>query len=157
MKDIKNYEGLYAVTEDGNVWSYKNKKFLKLGHHHSGYLNVRLFKNGVGKVYSVHRLVAETYIPNPNNYPCVNHKNELKDDNRVHNLEWCSISYNTTYGNSRVKTIEKIQKPIYCIELNKTFSNAYEAAEQLGLKRPNIWCALSGRSKTAGGYHWRYA
>lgn len=156
MKDIKNYEGIYAITEDGRVWSYKSNKFLRLGYHHSGYLNVRLFKDNVGKSYSVHRLVAEAYISNPNKYPYVNHKDENKTNNSVDNLEWCTAEYNNKYGTRRDRATEKLQKSIYCIELDKVFSNAYEAAEQLNLKRPNIWCALSGRSKTAGGYHWRY-
>ena len=156
MKDIKNYEGLYAVTEDGRVWSYKRQKFLKLGHHHSGYLNVRLYKNGIGKTYSVHTCVAEAYIPNPDNLPCVNHRDENKQNNSVDNLEWCTVKYNTNYGTSIQRSHEKLKKAIYCRELDEIFSSAGDAAEQLGLKRPNIWCALSGRSKTAGGYHFEY-
>lgn len=157
MKDIKNYEGLYAVTEDGRVWSYRSNKFMKLGNHHSGYLNVRLFKNGQGKSYSVHRLVAEAYLPNHENLPCVNHKDENKLNNSVENLEWCTVQYNTNYGSSRDRAADKLKKPIYCIELDKTFDSARDAAEQLGFERTNICCALCGRSKTAYGYHWRYA
>ena len=156
MKDIKNYEGLYAITEDGRVWSYKRQKFLKLGHHHSGYLNVRLYKDDSGKTYSVHRLVAEAYLDNPNNWPCVNHKNEIKTDNRVENLEFCTVKYNSVYGTSRTRSAKKLKKAVYCEELDRCFDSAIDAAEELGLKRPNIWCALSGRSKTAGGYHFEY-
>ena len=156
MKDIKNYEGLYAITEDGRVWSYKNNKFLKLGNHHSGYLNIRLFKDGFSKIYSVHRLVAEAYLDNPNNWPCVNHKNEIKTDNRAENLEFCTVRYNSTYGTSRTRCAEKLKKNVYCEELDKTFDSACDAAEELGFKRANIWCALSGRTETAYGYHWRY-
>ena len=156
MKDIKNYEGLYAVTSCGKIWSYRNNKFMQLGNHHSGYMNVRLFKDGIGKSYSVHRLVAEAYLDNPGNLPCVNHKDENKTNNAVTNLEWCTVSYNTTYGTSRKRTAEKLQKAVRCIELDRTFSNANIAAEKLNLKRANIWCALNGRSQTAGGYHFEY-
>ena len=63
-----------------------------------GYRCVMLTENGVQKRYSVHRLVAEAFIPNPDNFPCVNHKNEVKNDNRVENLEWCDVKYNNSYG-----------------------------------------------------------
>lgn len=86
MKDIKDYEGLYAVTEDGRIWSYRRKKFLK-PIVVNGYLQVHLYINGVKKVFYVHRLVALAYLPNPNNFPQVNHRDENKQNNDVSNLE----------------------------------------------------------------------
>lgn len=90
MIDIKGYEGEYAITEDGKVWSHKHKKFLKTFVSNNGYLRVRLHKNGKGKNYRVHRLVAEAYIPNPYNLPEVHHINSIRTDNRIENLAWVS-------------------------------------------------------------------
>lgn len=98
MKDIPNYEGLYSITEDGQVWSYRKKRFLKPYDNGIGYQTVSLFKDKIGKQLLVHRLVAITYIPNPNNYPEVNHKDEKKWHNEVSNLEWCDHIYNNNYG-----------------------------------------------------------
>lgn len=110
-KNIENYEGLYQVSNLGKVKSLdriindiKGKTYLlkgkeiKFSQNNSGYVLVVLSKNKKSKTYLVHRLVAETFIPNPNNLPQVNHKNEIKSDNRVENLEWCSAKYNINYG-----------------------------------------------------------
>lgn len=109
MKDIKNYEGLYAVTEDGQVYSYRRKKYLKpalIGH---GYLRVCLCKGQEKKNFFIHRLVAEAYLPNPNNLPEVNHKDENKLNNCVENLEWLTSKENANYGtrNERIAASHK--------------------------------------------------
>ena len=98
MKDIPNYEGLYAITEDWNVWSYRNNRFIKSFLRKNGYMQVLLVKDGTKKSWKVHRLVALTYLPNPNNYPEVNHKDENRINNCVDNLEWCPHDYNCNYG-----------------------------------------------------------
>lgn len=112
-KDIKGYEGKYQVSNLGNVRSLNYNhtselKLLKFGYAR-GYSRVTLWDNGLCRDYSVHRLVAQTFIPNPNNYPYVNHKNEIKDDNRVENLEWCTERYNILYGTCTQKI--KINQP----------------------------------------------
>ena len=91
MKDVCGYEGLYKVDENGNVFSVRNNKFLKRMTFPSGYEYVHLC-NGKGKtkLFRVHRLVAEMFIPNPNNLPEVNHKDGDKLNNNVKNLEWCT-------------------------------------------------------------------
>ena len=91
MKDVCGYEGLYKVDENGNVFSVRNNKLLKRMMFPSGYEYVHLC-NGKGKtkLFRVHRLVAETFIPNPNNLPEVNHKDGDKLNNNVKNLEWCT-------------------------------------------------------------------
>lgn len=104
MKDIKGYEKLYAVTEDGKVWSYpkipQNPKgrWMKLNLDHGGYPMLSLSKNRNSKCYSVHRLVAETYLKRKDNSLQVNHKNGNKLDNRVENLEWCTAQENTNHA-----------------------------------------------------------
>ena len=94
MKDIKGYEGLYAITEDGQVWSYSRKQFKKPSLTHNGYERVQLHKDGVKRNCRVHRLVAEAYLPNPDNLPEVHHINSIRTDNRVDNLQWVSKEEN---------------------------------------------------------------
>lgn len=160
MKDIKNYEGLYAITEEGQVYSHKSKKYLKPREITGGYLGVTLYKDGKGTQYRIHRLVAETYLPNPDNLPIINHKSEDKTDNRVENLEWCSHEYNSNYGTIKEKITQNASNKnihIYCIELQREFESAKQAAEELGITRQNIVAVCRGKRITAGGYHWRYA
>ena len=114
-KDIKGYEKLYQVSNLGNVRrikfinnrTQKDKiKMLKLIKDKKGYLKINLWKNNKSKMFLVHRIVAETFILNPNNLPQVNHKDENKSNNCVENLEWCSQRYNNNYGN-RLNNIRK--------------------------------------------------
>lgn len=86
MKDIIGYEGLYSITSCGKVWSYKSKKFLKSCNNNKGYLFVRLCKNGKIENKKIHRLVAEAYLPNPNNYDTVDHIDFNTANNCVNNL-----------------------------------------------------------------------
>lgn len=102
-KDIPRFEGKYAIYSNGSVWSYRSKKFLKPRYTAKGYARVHL---GLDTDYYVHRLVAEAFIPNPDNLPEVNHKDEDKVNNDVSNLEWCKQIYNDNYG-TRGKRISK--------------------------------------------------
>ena len=90
--EVKRKEGLDSAGH------YRNEKMLSPKTNRYGYCEYALCKDGKMKSFTAHRLVAQAFIPNPHNYPCVNHKNEIKDDNRVENLEWCTIRYNTIYG-----------------------------------------------------------
>ena len=106
MRDVIGFEGLYAVTSCGKVWSYKNKKFLKNLNHTDGYLVVNLYKNGKHYTKRVHRLVCEAYVENPNNYTEISHLDETRIHNWVNNLAWCSHSQNCNmplYKERRIK------------------------------------------------------
>lgn len=98
-KDITGYEGLYQVSNLGRV--RRSGKILKGGYNNKGYHTINLCKNGISKSFFVHRLVAIAFIPNPNNFPIVNHKDENPKNNCVDNLEWCTKSYNATYGTAK--------------------------------------------------------
>lgn len=163
MKDIKGYEGLYAITEDGRVWSYRRNKYLKSTEDKKGYLRVDLYKDKKRSNYKIHRLVAEAFIDNPNNLPQVNHKNENKANNCVDNLEWCDTAYNLNYGNYPSNMAEKLKgncragKKVECIETGIIYKSMLEASRQTGINNASISNTLNGLAKTAGGYHWRFA
>ena len=88
------FEGKYVIYSDGRIKSIKRNKFLKASVHHTGYTRICINK----KTYNIHRLVAEAFIPNPNNFTDINHINEIKSDNRIENLEWCTHRYNSIYS-----------------------------------------------------------
>lgn len=105
MKEIPGFEGRYAVTSCGKVYSIRYKRFLKLIGGKGNYQMIGLYDaEGNYKQEYVHRLVAKTYIPNPCGYKEVNHKDEIKDHNWVDNLEWCSRKYNINYGSRSARS-----------------------------------------------------
>lgn len=111
-KDIPNYEGLYQISNLGRVKSLPRKwspreNILKAEGEKEEYLHVSLWKDRISKHLYIHRCVAELFIPNPNNYTHVNHKDENKRNNTVDNLEWCTTKYNSNYGNRNLKIGEK--------------------------------------------------
>ena len=150
MKDIKNYEGLYAITSCGKVWSYRRKKFLKPIPTKKGYLRVGLRKDKERRMVFIHRLVAEAYIPNPNNYDTVDHIDFDRTNNCVNNLQWM------TRGENCRKRRDYGPKPVRCIELNTIYTSASEAARCLNLDQSSISKACRGERKTCGGYHWEF-
>lgn len=154
MKDIKNYEGLYAITSCGKVWSYRSKKFLKPGSNKNGYLQVGLRKDKEKRTFLIHRLVAEAYIPNPNNYETVDHIDFDRTNNCVNNLQWMSHSENAR--KKRDYSIIINPKPVRCIELNTIYPSGAEAARCLNLDPESIRKVCRGERKTCGGYHWQF-
>lgn len=107
-RDIEGYNGIYKISNLGRVKSLKHGKerILKPSSDGDGYLEVSLWKEGVRKIFKVHRLVSKAFIPNFNNNPEVNHKNEIKTDNRCDNLEWCTREYNLNYGTRNERSSE---------------------------------------------------
>lgn len=155
MKDIEGYEGLYAITSCGKVWSYRTKKFLKPVLS-KGYYKVNLSKNGKTENGYIHRLVANAYLEKVADV--VNHKDENPLNNCVNNLEWCSIKENNNYGTRNERSIETNQKTqgtiIRCIETNTIYNSYKEAVEKTGLTDYSIKKACKNSNYIAGECHW---
>lgn len=168
-KDIEGYEGLYLINDSGQVLSlprdvktrnqggeiivHRKAKFLK--HHLRGkngllYPAVCLSKNGKGKSHSIHRLLAKAFIPNPNNLPEVNHKDENTMNFSLDNLEWCDHQYNIDYSKSK-----RIEQYFDGEKIAEYKSIAY-ASRITKISRTSINNVLTGWTKTAGGYEWKY-
>lgn len=172
-KDVVGYEGFYQVSNLGRVKSLIdcNGKYreliLKPNKNPLKYEIVTLSVNGVSKRKSLHRVVAEAFIPNPNNLPFINHKDEVPFNNRVDNLEWCNQSYNVNYGNRNKKVINSLinnsrktrPRPVIRIDANgnrKKYESIHSAARDVGGNIGGIWEAASGRIKHSRGYKWEF-
>ena len=156
-----------VYRQNGTFHHHVEEKILVPGVNGRGYANVNLYKNCKRKNIKVHRLVAESFIPNPENKPQINHRDEVKTNNAVSNLEWCTSVYNANYGTRNERSVQNRRsyklgnnpqaKPVFCVELNKTFDCITSAQEELGIWGSSIGSACRGKLKTAGGFHWRYA
>ena len=162
-RDVVGYEGLYKVSDRGNVYSLeriyangrkRNGLTLKPSCDRGGYLRLELCKNGIRKRKYVHRIVAEAFIPNPNNYPEINHKDENKTNNYVENLEWCTRGYNVNFGRRNEKSSQKLSKKVRAINVETdevlTFSSVKEAVSK-GYAHGAISEACRGVYKTNDG------
>lgn len=160
-RDIEGYEGLYQVSSLGRVKSFNyrhtcKESILKAGVTSNGYLFVCLYKDGKSKTHRIHRLVATAFIPNPDNLPEVNHKDEDKTNNACYNLEFCSRQYNMNYGTCKIRGAEKQSKQVLCIETGKIYPSTRQVEREFGFHSGNISHACRGNQKTAYGFHWRY-
>lgn len=158
--EVEGYNGEYIVSSEGNVISAKGKKATEVARN--GYERVTLWKNGRGKHFSVHRLVASAFIPNPNNYSMVNHKDGNKLNNHVINLEWCDASQNMkhAYKNNLIDPhTTKVIQYTKDFEKVKEWKSIADASKYLGLNHANIVtvCKQNTNRKFCGGYIWRYA
>ena len=154
MRDIPGYEGLYAVTSCGRVWSYRKKIFLKPLKHSTGYLQVSLSKNGDKKKPLIHRLVAMAYLENPNNYNEISHLDETRTNNCVNNLSWVSHSENCNMPLFKERVAAANSKAIRCLDDKKLYPSTREAERQTGIAHQNISTCCRDIHKTAGGKHW---
>lgn len=154
---VDGFEGSYQISDSGTVRSRKTGHYRELKTKHNdvtGYDFVILFSNGKSKSITIHRLVASAFIPNPDNLPCVNHKNEIKTDNRVENLEWCTFDYNTAYSSyKRRKQIEidDLDGRLICV-----CPSVDTAAIVLKTTKSNVSQALKGSHTNCMGFNVRY-
>lgn len=136
----------------------KREKILKPYPNTKGYLCIDLNRGGKRDAQKVHRLVAKAFIPNDNNYPQVNHKDENKHNNCVDNLEWCTNRYNTTYGTAKLRMAQKTMKKVLQISSSGEVANKWnsikEAAEELKVSRDTItlWCLHNVKSRKYKNY-----
>ena len=180
-KDIKGYEGLYQASNLGRIKSLKHirkngtkKSFIQKERilkpaiqKESGYQFVVLCRDNNPKGYRVHRLIAETFLSNPNKYRCVNHKDENKANNNLNNLEWCTHKYNNNYGTKKERLRKAHQKTqgrkINQYDLDGNFLKQWncmmDAERQLKIKRASsgICSCCKNKIKSAHGYKWEYA
>lgn len=171
-KDIEGYEGLYQISNKGRVKSlgnggpskYRGKVIIKKQRlNNMGYYYVGLWRNSIVKHYMVHKLVGTHFIPNPDNLPCINHKDENPKNNCVDNLEWCTYKYNSNYGTCIKRRSEKKRKPVNQYDLDgnyiRTWESISEASISLGINDGQISNVVNNKPKhkTAGGYIWRKA
>lgn len=164
-RDIEGWNGLYQVSNDGRVKRLKGHRCkeeheIKLRTNNRGYVMAALWDGGKVKNATVHRLVADAFIPNPHNLPCINHKDENKANNNVDNLEWCTYSYNNAYGEKapiKQAAITKrkiVEQYTLAGEFVAEYISTREAKRQTGIR--HISEACNGTMKTAGGYKWKY-
>lgn len=164
---IKGHEGRYSVTRDGEVWSHLNKCWLTPKKHPLGYVSVALtIAGGNGKKDQrlVHRLVAEAYIPNPENKSTINHKNGAKADNRAENLEWATHSENHSHAyrelgrKAHTATLRDSSRPCVMLQGDESmrFTSARAAAQALGLSEKGVARACRGERKSYAGRVWAY-
>lgn len=191
-RDIEGYEGLYQVSNEGRVKSVQrviqrsngrpqtiNEKILSQGTNFWGYKYVSLSNQFGHKTFTVHRLVAKTFIPNPNNYEDINHKNEDKTLNTLENLEWCTAKYNANYGTRTQKQVEtarkngyyekwskrlkdglywkKVRKYSESGDFVKEYQSIIDAAKENKCFAGDISRCCKGIRKTCGGSKWGYA
>ena len=185
-RQVQGYEGIYEVSNYGRVKSLSRdvkscygcighrKERLKMTQKdNSGYLVVQLYKNSRLKTKKIHRLVATAFIPNPNNYPCINHKDENKANNFVFikpdgtvdleksNLEWCTYKYNSNYGTAISRYSQKNRKKVAKYDINGNLLEIYnsirEAAKENGVCESGISSCCLGRKHydVVGGYIWK--
>lgn len=163
-KCIKGYElyPIYQVSNYGRVKRLNSNehKILK-PFYKQGYLYIGLCKDGKQKQFRLHRLVAEAFIPNPNNLPEVNHKDEDKTNNRADNLEWCTSKENTNYGSRNSKISTALTKAVIGYNdrgFEKRFNSMTEASICVSRSSPShIGDCCRGKRKTSGGLKWRFA
>lgn len=159
--DIVGFEGLYQVSNEGNVKSIRNNITLKTHKDNRGYPAVRLSVNGKLTRKRLHRIVAEHFLPNPSKKPEINHKDGNKLNNHVSNLEWCTHLENVQHAHKTGLMTKLAPKSIQMLDENgmiiREFYSIHEASREVGAEPSNIVKVCTGKRKTHKGYKWRYA
>ena len=166
--DVPGFEGLYQVSNTGRIKSFKKSSkhgcqaehFLKPTLASNGYYQVTLYGELKKKKFQVHRLIAQCFIPNPENLPQINHKDENPANNSADNLEWCTAAYNSAYGTARLRMMITKSKMVEQYLPSGQFLARYVcssiAQEITGISHKLIQQCCSGSIKSACGYVWRY-
>lgn len=165
-KDIEGYEGRYQVSNTGKVRSLIKRSKLDSPWHllkptnARGYEYVGLWRKQDGSTnFLVHRLVAKAFVPNPNGFKEVNHKDENKQNNCADNLEWCTREYNMSYKNARVRQGISCSTPVEQYTIDGIYIATYVsipiAAKINDIDESSIHKCCNGKRKYVGGYHWK--
>lgn len=165
-RDIKGFEGAYQVSNLGRIKRIASSRRYSSEHIMSphkvgnGYYSVSLTYKGKKKMLKIHRVVAEAFIPNPNNYPEINHKDENPLNNTVDNLEWCTHLYNSRYGTRGHRIGQSHNKPVVQCSLIGTFIRRWDSITDItkayGYEQSNICKCLTGKYSQSYGYVWKY-
>lgn len=172
---IDGYEGLYQVSNFGNVRTLKfgKKRILKPSKDKDNYLKVTLCKDGKLKTYKIHRLAAFAFIPKIEGKNHVDHIDGNRQNNNVNNLRWCNQKENNNFDLARKHKSEATKgrigawkgktgalhnssKAVLCVELNKVFGSVREAERELNINHSSISECCLNKRKSAGGYTWKY-
>ena len=171
-KDVLDFEGLYKVSDKGNIYSMERKnsigkkcggRMLRPSYHTNGYLQVDLRKDGIRISKLIHRLVAEAFIPNTNSHLEINHKDENKTNNNVENLEWCTREYNMNHGTRNARASQTQSKKVKAINIKTgevlAFNSGKEAKSKGGYSRGCVSQACQGiycGGNIYRGHRWSY-
>lgn len=176
-KQISGYENVYEINENGDLRRVGSKNLIKKQVRKDGYLQYQLSYQGKRKSKKIHRLVAETFIPNPNNYSVVNHIDGNKKNNYYKNLEWCTATENNTHAweiglhkaterqrlsaqntikDNQKMAWEKNKRKVVCLNTQQTFDSIKEASEIMGVQRSKITLVCQGKQKSTKGLTFKY-
>lgn len=168
-RPIPGYEGYYEACTDGRIRSVDRTQIGRWGpvfhpsylmtpnNVHNGYQQVKFSVEGVKSQQLVHRLVAQTFIPNPQNLPQINHKDGNPSNNRVENLEWCTVSENALHRCRTLgKRVGRPYKRVVCLDTGTVYESSHHAARDLGISQGNIFSVCQGHWTRAGGLRFAF-
>ena len=171
-RDVVGYEGLYQVSNIGLVksmqtWRGTRERILKEKRADNGYCLVEIYKSKERKTHLIHRIVAEAFIPNPDNKPEIDHIDGTRDNNKIDNLRWCTRKENHNFPIYRKRRSNVMigrtgksngkSRAVVCIDTSVVYFGTREAQRMTGVNQGSISAVCRGKLKTAGGFRWQYA